>query len=117
MRFRQRMSFDAPENFKSSLFQPKSSVMIFEMVTQSPTPFDLLLDPVAKCLTPEVAQQLAEIRLDDTTRSRISELAEKANEGLLTDLERAEYEEFVEALDLLAILQLKAREVVAGHAR
>jgi len=36
-------------------------------------------------------------------------LAERANEGLLSDDERAEYEAFINAADFISILKLKAR--------
>jgi hypothetical protein len=36
-------------------------------------------------------------------------LADKANEGELSDAERAEYEGYVEANNLLAVLQAEAR--------
>ena len=36
-------------------------------------------------------------------------LAEQANEGLLTDGERADYEAIVNAADFIAILKLKAQ--------
>jgi len=39
---------------------------------------------------------------------RVDALAERANEGLLSAGERAEYEAFVNALDLIAVLRLKA---------
>ena len=36
-------------------------------------------------------------------------MAERANEGLLTDEERAEYEAFINTADFISILKLKAR--------
>jgi hypothetical protein len=41
-------------------------------------------------------------------RERVDTLAARANEGLLSGDERAEYEAFVNASDLIAILKLKA---------
>lgn len=40
---------------------------------------------------------------------RVDMLAERANEGLLSDDERAEYEALVNAEDFVATLKLKAR--------
>jgi hypothetical protein len=71
--------------------------------------FDRILDPV---ITPELARQLVAYRADEATQARIDELAEKCNEGLLTSEERAEYEDFVSAIDLVSILQAKARRVL-----
>ncbi len=42
-------------------------------------------------------------------------LAERANEGLLTDEERDEYEAFINASDLIAILQLKAMRALDSN--
>jgi hypothetical protein len=43
----------------------------------------------------------------------MEELAEKCNEGLLTPDELAEYEAYTEASTLIAILQSKARKLLA----
>ena len=73
---------------------------------------DKMLDPVARCWTPAVAQQIAELRADPPTQSRIDELAAKCNEGVLTDAEQREYEAYVDALDLVGLLQAKARALL-----
>ena len=49
-----------------------------------------------------------QVRLPDL-QSRLDDLRSRANEGALTDDERDEYERFVEALDLLALLKTRAR--------
>ena len=74
---------------------------------------DKMLEPVARCWTPAVAQQIAELRADAPTQARIEELAAKCNEGALTDAEQREYEAYVEALDLIGLLQTKARAILA----
>lgn len=68
-----------------------------------------VFDSFADCITPEVAQRIEEIQLDPNAQDRINELAAKANFGTLTPEERAQYEDFIEAIDLLAIFQTKAR--------
>ena len=73
---------------------------------------DHFLEPVRQCLTREQARKLADSTADPATQALIDELARKANEGDLTDKERAEYEAFVEAGDFIAILQAKAREIL-----
>jgi hypothetical protein len=75
-----------------------------------PSPLERLLEPLAAGLTSEMAQYIAAFRADADVQQRIAELAEKANEGELTEQERREYEEFVEAGTLIAILQSKARK-------
>jgi hypothetical protein len=42
-------------------------------------------------------------------RGRIDELAERANEGVLTESERSEYEALINAAEFVSILKLKAR--------
>jgi hypothetical protein len=60
-------------------------------------------------LTPEVARKLVDYRFDGKAQARIDKLARKCNEGQLTDVERREYETYVNAIDFIAILQAKAR--------
>jgi hypothetical protein len=80
------------------------------MVTASPkSVLDEILDPLTECFTPEIARRIAAISLDPRNQARIDELASKANEGQISDSERADYEAYIEALDLLAIVKAKAR--------
>jgi len=80
------------------------------------SPLDRLLSPLATELSPEAARKLVDYRVDPGTQARIRILAEKANEGQLSPDERAEYMEFVEGIDLIGILQAKAREALARQA-
>jgi hypothetical protein len=68
-----------------------------------------LLDPVSRFFTEEGARELVNLRADAETQARVQELAEKCNEGTLSPEERSEYEAFVMAADIVAILQVKAR--------
>jgi hypothetical protein len=79
------------------------------------TPLDRLLDPVARCFTTDIARQLADIRPDPGTQARIDELAAKANEGTLAPAEQAEYQGYVEAIDIVSIIQPKARKLLTGR--
>jgi hypothetical protein len=74
-----------------------------------------ILDPVAECFTPEVASRIAQLQADSDLQSRVDELAEKCNEGTLTPDEEAEYDAYVRAMDVLAILQAKARSVASPN--
>ena len=69
---------------------------------------DSLLDPLSRCLDTGSARRVAEFRVAAKVQERIDTLAERANEGLLSDAERAEYEAFINASDFIAILKLKA---------
>jgi hypothetical protein len=74
--------------------------------------FDQLLSPITDHLTPEAAEEIVKFKIDAQTQAKVNELADRANEGLLTDEERAEYLSFVEAMDLIGILQCKARQML-----
>src|SRR5438132_11838105 len=76
---------------------------------------DRLLDPVTRCLTPEVARQLVALKADPQFQERLDTLADKCTEGLLTPDEREEYETYVRAIHIIAILQAKARKLLAGQ--
>ena len=71
-----------------------------------------ILDPVAHCFTPEVAKRVAELRADPDVQGRIEELAEKCNEGTMTPEEMAEYDAYIHAMDVVAVLQKKARTLI-----
>ena len=71
---------------------------------------DRLLDPVTQAFTPEVAQQIANLQADPELEAEINELRRKANEGSLSADEEAAYKEIVEAIDIVGILQAKARK-------
>ncbi len=72
-----------------------------------------ILDPVAACFTPEVASRVVHLQADATLQVRIDELASKCNEGSLSPEEEAEYDSYVRGMDVVAILQAKARSVVS----
>jgi hypothetical protein len=77
---------------------------------------DRLLEPFAGCLTPEVAARVADMRASDEIQDRVDYLAERANEGLLTAGEKDEYEGYLHAIDVIAVLQAKARSVLRKSA-
>ena len=64
-------------------------------------------------LNPESARAILALNFDPPTPERRQELAEKANEGLLTTEEFAEYETYAQLRGMLAILQSKARLCLA----
>jgi hypothetical protein len=71
-----------------------------------------MLAPFTDCLTPDAARRIVALRADAPTQDRIDELAGKANEGALTDNERAEYDKFRAAFHVITILQSRARRVL-----
>lgn len=72
-----------------------------------------LLEPVGQMMPPEFARKLAALRATPEVQARIDELADKCNEGDLTPEERAEYDAYIDAIDVISILQAKARGVLA----
>jgi hypothetical protein len=81
---------------------------------KEPSVLELMLDPVSRCLDEGSAKRLLDVRLDPAVQSRVDELAEKANEGLLTEAERAEYEAYINTDDFISILKLKARRFLSA---
>ena len=74
---------------------------------------DRFLDPVAEAFTPELAHRLADLRADEEMQAEIELLRRKANEGTLTPDEEVAYKDFVEAVDVISIIQSKARRFLA----
>jgi hypothetical protein len=78
--------------------------------TASTSVLDAFLEPLSQCLDEESVRRLAQFRIGPSVQARVDELAERANEGALTEEERDEYDSFIDAVDLIAILQLKAQQ-------
>lgn len=72
-----------------------------------------ILDPVVACFTREVAQRVASLQAPPEVQTRIEVLADKGNEGLLTPEETAEYDAYIRAMELVAVLQQQARALLA----
>ncbi len=70
---------------------------------------DGLLDPLSRCLDAESARRVVELQIATPVQERIDTLAAGANDGILNDEERSEYEALINATDFIAILKLKAR--------
>jgi hypothetical protein len=70
---------------------------------------DRLVGPPSKCLTPEPAKRLLNLKADKHLQIRVTQLAEKCNEGTLTPEERLEYENYVHFGTFVALLKSKAR--------
>lgn len=68
-----------------------------------------LAERLGSTLNEASARAILALNLDGPTPERRQELAAKANEGLLSTEEFAEYETYAQLRSLLAILQSKAR--------
>ena len=73
------------------------------------------LDALTETLSPEVARKIVALRTAPDVQARAEELAEKANESALTPAEKAEYKKLVEAVDIVSIIQGKARRFLSQH--
>jgi hypothetical protein len=72
-----------------------------------------LLEPVGQMMPVDFARELAALRASPEVQAKIDGLADKSNEGQLTAEEQAEYLAYVDAIDVISILQAKARSVIA----
>ena len=83
-----------------------------QTATQNRNVLDRLLNPVRDVLTPEVAQAIADLRADEATQARLDDLAERHHEGQLSAEELSEYQTLVSGINLISVLQAKARSVL-----
>jgi hypothetical protein len=81
-----------------------------------PSVLSRLLDPVGRCLTPEVALHLVALQVDQAVQMRLEELADKCTEGQLSADERTEYETYGQGLEFIAVLQAQDRSFLT-HGR
>ena len=79
------------------------------------TILDTMLQPATDQMPPEFARKLLELRAKEELLARIDELRAKANAGQLTETEDLEYREFVEAIDIISLLQAKAQAILAAN--
>jgi hypothetical protein len=83
------------------------------MAVQQLSYLDRFLEPLTEVLNREALERVVNFRFDAATQARAAKLAEKANEGLLTEAERAEYADYIEVVDLIGIIQTSARSALA----
>jgi hypothetical protein len=76
---------------------------------------DKMLEQLSACLNAESALRVVELRIDPEIQARVEVLADKANEGLLSEAERDEYKTYIEMADLIAALKLKAQRLVPSN--
>lgn len=74
---------------------------------------DRILEPVGRCLTRETALRLLDLRADPDLQRRVDFRAARCNEGVLTPEEREEYDLHVTAGAFIALLQARARRLLA----
>ena len=72
---------------------------------------DRLLEPLAASFSKDVAAKVADLRADEVMQARIDYLADRSTEGTLTDEERDEYAGYLHAVNVITVLQAKARSL------
>lgn len=72
-----------------------------------------LLESLSRCFDLNTARAVTELRQDEVARRRMEELGAKASAGRLAPEEEREYDALIEVSDVIATLQLKARQQVA----
>ncbi len=80
------------------------------------TAFDRATEPVLRILTRDQVTQIVSFHADEQLQARIETLARKANEGELSDEDRAEYQGYAQANKFIAVLQAQARRILASEA-
>jgi hypothetical protein len=74
------------------------------------------VDHLTQGFTPELARHFAELpEPNPEFQARLDELAEKANEGALSPEEAREYDKYVEYMDFVALMRLRARARVLNR--
>ncbi|HAV64066.1 MAG TPA: hypothetical protein DCY13_17080 [Verrucomicrobiales bacterium] len=76
--------------------------------------FDRATEPVLRILNRDQAATIANFHADEALQSRIEELSDKATEDELTSDEQAELEGYAQANRFVAILQARARKLLAS---
>jgi hypothetical protein len=74
-----------------------------------------LLEPLIRSLGPDAVQQILAFRIDSSVQTRVDELADRCNDGLLTAPEKAEYEGYVAEISLINVLKAKARRALLAE--
>ena len=82
----------------------------------APVILERIFEPVGQSLTPDSAQAIASWTIDADTQQRIDDLADKSNNGTLSNDEATEYDRYLSAFDIVAILQSQARAVLEKSA-
>lgn len=73
------------------------------------TILDHYFEPVVPMFNREIAQAIISQKPDPRMATRIAELGVKSSDGTLSDAEREEYKELVDAGDVISLIKSKAR--------
>jgi hypothetical protein len=73
---------------------------------------DQIIEPFAECMSREAAQRVVTLRADEATQTKLESLAEKANLGVLSASEKADYDRLLAEIHFVALLQARARKLL-----
>ena len=73
---------------------------------------DQIIQSFADCMSREAAQRVVTLRADEATQAQLDSLAEKANLGILTDHEKANYDRLLAMIHFVSLLQARARKLL-----
>ncbi len=73
---------------------------------------DWLIEPFAECLTIEAAWKIVAMKADDASQHYVDLLADKANQGTLTEDEKSEYDRCLAAFHFITVMQARARRLL-----
>ncbi len=77
---------------------------------------DRYFEPVTTVSTPELAQQIVDLRPEPDVVARVQELGIKSDEGTLTVEERDEYQSLADIGTVLSVFKAKARRFLSDRA-
>lgn len=80
----------------------------------APSLLDELLAPVCEAFSPEVAARLVALRASPSLQARLDELAHGHREGRLSPDDESEHAALVQAVAVVAVLQARARNILAA---
>jgi uncharacterized protein (DUF1778 family) len=85
------------------------------MSTIPPSFLSELLSPLADCFTPDVAQEVVNLRFDAQIQEKLESLRQKSQNGALSASEQAELDALSETADVIAILQAKSQVLLHDY--
>jgi hypothetical protein len=71
-----------------------------------------LIESQPKELTPEAARYLLALHFSEGDQARLQVLADRSQEGMLSDVETKEFDSYLHIANLLAVMQSKARLIL-----
>ncbi len=73
-----------------------------------------LIESQPEPLNPEAARYMLQVRFSEDDQLRLQELAERSQDGTLTEEEGREFDGYLHIGNLLAVMQSKARQALSN---